>query len=294
MDIDFELYKIFYFTARLESFSKASQVLFITQSAVSQSIKNLETKLGQQLFIRDKKSIRLTPEGSILYKHIEQAFNFIKAGESKLSELKDLQSGEIRIGVGDTICKYFLIPSLERFNQKYPQIKIQIVNRTSSQILQILKNGLLDLGIVTLPVHEKGISVMDFIEVEDIFVASQKFSALKNKTLSLKALSEYPLLMLPGVSSTRRNLENFLKESKIHITPEIELESVDLLVEFAKIGIGISHVLMESAKASMESGDLFPVQTLEKLPKRRLGIATMSHVPLSNATTQFVEFLKTR
>jgi DNA-binding transcriptional LysR family regulator len=292
MDINFELYKIFYYSAQLKSFSQAATMLFISQSAVSQAIKNLEEKIGMPLFIRDKRSVRLTKEGEILYKHVEQAFNFIKTAESKLTELQNLNSGEIRIGVGDTICKYFLIPSLESFNTQYPNIKIQVINRASSGILSMLKNGTIDFGFVTLPVNDNNISVIDFISVEDVFVASNKFFEIKDRSISFKELLKYPLLTLPKDSSTRRNLDDFFKTRHIEIRPEIELESIDLLLEFAKIGLGFSHVLMESAKAAISKEELFIVQTNEKLPVRNIGIATMDKVPLSRASREFIDLLK--
>ena len=291
MDINLELYKIFYYTAKFQSFSHAAEKLYISQSAVSQSIKNLERKLNGQLFLRSKRSVQLTTEGEILFKHIEQAFNFIHAAETKLSELQNLNLGEVRIGVGDTICKYFLIPLLQAFNTKYPKVKIQVINRTSSQILDLLKTGLIDLGIVTLPVSEKNISVTDFITVEDIFVASNKFESLKERKINLEELSKYPLLMLPKESATRRNIDKFLKLKNIEITPEIELDSIDLLLEFSKIGLGIAHVLKESANLAIKNGELFRIETWQTLSPRKIGVATMTNLPLSNASREFAHFL---
>ena len=230
MDINFELYKIFYHAATSESFSQASAKLFVSQSAVSQAIANLEQKTGRQLFTRKSKRICLTPEGELLFRHIEQAYNFIKAGENKLSELSDLKAGEIRIGASDTVCKYNLVSHLKQFYSAFPSIKINVVNRTSVQITEALKNGQIDIGIVTLPVQDKNIDVRLFISVEDIFTASDRFSELKGSKITLKNLQDYPLLLLHEKSATRRNLDLFLRQHDILITPEIELESVDLLV----------------------------------------------------------------
>lgn len=291
MDINFELYKIFYHAALCGSFSDAAQKLFISQSAVSQAIKNLEEKIGSQLFLRKPRNVKLTHEGELLFKHIEQAYNFIKTGENKIYEMHNLDSGEIRIGVSDTVCKYHVIPYIENFSRVYPKIKIRVVNRTSGQIINILKNGLVDFGIVTLPVPDNNISVKEFITVEDIFVASDKFSGLKDKTVKLGDLSRYPLLMLDKNSSTRRNLDIFLSSKGVEIAPEIELESVDLLVEFAKIGMGIACVLRESAISAIEKKEVFEIKTDETLPVRKLGIVSMGDVPLSQASCKFIESL---
>jgi DNA-binding transcriptional LysR family regulator len=292
MEINFELYKIFYLTAKSGSFSEAAQKLYISQSAVSQAIKNLEEKIGEQLFFRKPRNVKLTNEGQLLFKHIEQAYNFIKAGENKIYEMQNMNYGEIRIGVSDTVCKYHVIPQLENFNRLYPKIKIRVINRTSSQIINLLKNSLVDFGIVTLPVQDNNIKVQDFTNVEDIFIASNKYSNLHNRSISLKELSKYPLLMLDKNSSTRRNLDIFLSQQGIEIAPEIELESIDLLVEFAKIGLGIACVLRESALSAMERKDVFEVKTNEKLPVRELGIISMKDMPLSQASNKFIEILK--
>lgn len=288
MDINFELYKIFYYTVTTGGFSNAAAKLFITQSAVSQAIKNLETKLGAALFYRHSRNLKLTPEGEILFTHIEQAYNFIKTGERKLTEIQNLDAGEIRIGASDTVCKYFLLPYLEKFHRLYPKVKIQFLNRTSPKILENLKNGAIDFGIITLPLDDKSINVREIATVTDIFVAAPKFAALKERRIKLAELSDYPLLLLEKASATRRNFDAFLQRNHITLVPEIELESVDLLVEFARIGMGVAHVLRESAAAPLERGELFEVEVEEKLPQRKLGLATMAQVPLSKAAEAFV------
>lgn len=291
MDINFELYKIFYHVASNSSFTDAAAKLHVSQSAISQAIKNLEEKTGSQLFFRKTREIKLTAEGKLLFKHIEQAYNFIKTGENKLLEAQNLENGEIRIGVSDTICKYYLINEIGRFIRKHPKVKIQVINRTSHQIKDILKEGKIDFGIVTLPVYEKGFVVENFQWVEDIFVASDKFIELRGKKVSLQELSRYPLLMLDRNSATRRNLDLFVQKKGLNLIPEIELESIDLLVEFAKIGLGIAHVLKESAKSFIDKGDLFKVELKEKLPLRRLGIITTKDVPVSRTSAEFINFL---
>ncbi|WP_010252445.1 LysR family transcriptional regulator [Acetivibrio cellulolyticus] len=291
MDINFELYKVFYHAAKSNSFSDAAAKLHVSQSAISQSIKNLEDKTGSQLFFRKTREIKLTSEGELLFKHIEQAYNFIKTAESKLLESQNLESGEIRIGVSDTICKYYLIDPIDRFIKKHPKVKIQVINRTSHQIQDILKEGIIDFGIVTLPIHIKGITIENYKSVEDIFVASNKFIELKGRQISLKELSKYPLLMLDRNSSTRRNIDSFLQKKGLNLLPEIELESIDLLLEFARIGLGIAHVLKESADFLIDKNELFEVRLKEKLTLRKLGIITMKNVPLSRTSYEFINFL---
>lgn len=292
MDINFELYKIFYYAANTGSFSEAARQLFISQSAVSQAISGLEEKTGNTLFVRSTRRVKLTDEGRMLFSHIEQAYNFIRAAEGKLQEMKALDLGEIRTGVGDTVCRYLLLPYLKQFIASYPKIKIRVVNRTSPQIIDILKKGRIDLGIVTLPVTDEAVNITDFRDAEDVFVASSRFEELKGRAVPVSELVVYPLLLLQKYSSTRRNLDRFFENMGFAVTPEIELESIELLVEFARIGLGIAHVMKESAKPLLDSGELFIVNTMESLPVRRLGIATVKKVPLSNAAAKFTELLK--
>lgn len=291
MDINFELYKIFYHAASAGSFSAAAKQLFITQSAVSQAIGSLEEKTGHTLFVRSTRSVKLTDEGQMLFSHIEQAYNFIKSAEGKLQEMKALTRGEVRIGVGDTVCRFLLLPCLKRFIADYPGIKLKVVNRTSPQIVGMLKNGRIDLGIVTLPVQDDSLEISAFRDTSDVFVASSRFDGLRGRKVPLSELATCPLLLLQKDSSTRRNLDGFLAEKGFEVAPEIELESIELLVEFSRIGLGIAHVMKESAIALLESGELFEVETVEELPSRHLGIAIMRKVPLSNAAARFIEQL---
>lgn len=291
MDINFELYKIFYHAAKSQSFSAAAAELFISQSAVSQAIKNLETKLGGELFFRKNRRLKLTPEGELLFLHIEQAYQLMKTAERKLEDIHNLEAGEIRIGASDTVCKYHLLPYLNDFHHQFPQIKIRLINRTSEQLVATLKNGLIDFGIVTLPQTEPGLELIPFKSVSDIFVASEKYRDLKTVKLSWADLSRYPVLMLEKTSATRWNLEAFLYQKGIVIQPEIELESVDLLVDFARCSFGIAHVLRESAFESMAKGELFEVKTEEALPPRELGIVTYHKLPPSGTAWKLIHRL---
>lgn len=291
MDINFELYKIFYTVAKKRSFSAAAKELYVSQSAVSQSIKSLETQSGSTLFIRGTKHVKLTSVGEMLYSHVEQAYNLLKTAEAKIREMQQLGMGEIKIGVGDTILRHLLIPLLHKFVLEYPMIKIQIINRTSPGIINSLKSGAVDLGIVTLPVLDKDIESPAFKEVEDVFVASSRFEYLIGKPVTPEELAALPLLLLQKESSTRRNLDSYFNSFNLNISPEIELESMELLVELSKIGLGIAHVLRESVTEMVSSGELFILNLAEPLPKRKLGVAKLRNVPLSPAAEVFESML---
>lgn len=287
MDINFELYKVFHTVARTGSFSAAARELYISQSAVSQSIRKLEDCTGSVLFVRGPRSVKLTAAGEMLFSHVDQAYSLFRAAEGKMKEMQSLHFGEIKIGVGDTILRYLLIPLLQKFIEEYPDIKIKIINRTSPGIIESIRSGAVDLGIVTMPVEDKDIETTAYRTVEDVFIASSRFGYLKSRIVSLEELSSLPLLLLEKGSTTRRNLDMYCASRGSVITPEIELESMDLLVELSRIGLGIAYVIKESAAQFVSNNELFILQLEEPIPKRQLGIAVLKNVPLSPAAEMF-------
>lgn len=294
MDIDFELYKVFYHVVKENSFSTAAERLFVSQSAISQNIKNLEKKLGVQLFNRKGRDLKLTQEGEWLYSYVQQAYNLFKTAESKINDFNNLEAGEVRIGASDTICRYYLLPFLQRFNRMYPRVKIHFINRTSTQIRELLNEGIIDFGVATLRQGETGENVRTLTVVEDVFVASQKYASLKGKLLELKDLRTYPLLMLEKASTTRELFDNYTKEQNLTLVPEIELESTDLLVEFAKIGLGIAYVLKDSVREAVFRGQLFTLRIREELPVRKIGIITNEDIPITRSALRFIDLVEGR
>lgn len=291
MDINYELYKVFYHVAATLSFSEASKQLFISQSAVSQSIKVLEKKLNQTLFIRSTKKVQLTPEGEILLKHVEPAINLIQKGENQLLEANTLNGGQLRIGASDTICRYYLIPHLNRFHKAYPNVHIKVTNQTSIECARLLENGQVDFIITNYPnsgfSNTQNVRVIN--EFHDVFVANQEYYPLKGETVSLQKLQTYPILMLDRKSTTSEFLHHMFQREQLDLVPEIELSSNDLLIDLARIGLGIAFVpdfcIPESDK------DLFVVKLAQKLPARQMVVAFNESLPVSQASRQFMDML---
>lgn len=291
MDINYELYKVFYHVANTLSFSEASKQLFISQSAVSQSIKVLEKKLNQPLFIRSTKRVQLTPEGEILLKHIEPAMNLIKQGENQLLEANTLNGGQLRIGASDTICRYYLIPYLKDFHRRFPNVHIKVTNQTSIACAKLLESGQVDFAITNYP--NSGLSntqnVRIIHEFHDVFVANEDYASLKNKTVSLQELQTHPILMLDRKSTTSEFLHSMFQRHQLDLVPEIELSSNDLLIDLARIGLGIAFVPDYCIPADDKT--LFAVKLEEQLPTRQMVAAYNENIPLSQAAKQFMEML---
>lgn len=293
MDVNYELYKVFYYVAKFNSFSEAAAKLYISQSAVSQSIKSLESKLGIKLFIRNTKNIKLTTEGEKLFAYVEQAVNLFSRGEQLIEEMKDLIEGEVRIGASDTICRHFLLPHIERYNNLYPNIKIQIISRTSPVCTQLLEKGEVDLAVVNINENcdYKSFNINILKEIKDIFVAGKKFEELKDKKMSLAELAQYPLLILEKNTNTRVFFEKLFQQQSLEVKPEIELSSIDLLIDMAKIGLGISYVVKDAASSAINEGSLFSIDLEEKIKPRQLGLLTHKDIPLTRAAQEFVELV---
>lgn len=291
MDINYELYKVFYYVATTLSFSEASKQLFISQSAVSQSIKSLEKKLAQSLFIRSTKRVQLTPEGEILLRHIEPAMNLIKRGEAQLTD-STTTGGQIRIGASDTICRYFLVPYLERFHKEFPNAHITVTNQTSIRCVELLESEQVDIIITNYPnSHLSNLySIKKLKKFQDVFVANHSFAELKDKEVSFQELQQYPILMLDKQSTTSEFLHSLFQQHQLDLVPEIELSSNDLLIDLAKIGLGIAFV--PDYCITDKSNELFYLKLENELPCRELAIVYNNHIPVSKATLEFLKYFE--
>lgn len=290
--IKLELYRVFCEVSRRKSLSRAAEALFMTQPAVSQSVRQLERELGLRLFIRTSKGVILTNEGHMLFEYINSAINLISKGEEKLDEWKNLSAGELRIGVGDTISRCFLLPYLERFHKEYSKIKLKIINNTTLELCELVKSGEIDIAICNLPIEDSALEIIEVMNIHDIFVCGEAYKDKLDMPLSLKGLSDLPLILLENRSNSRRYVEKYFLSKGIGLKPEIELGSHDLLLEFARINLGISCVIKEFSQEYLKSGLLFELELEQEIPKRSIGICYLRGVSLSPTSSRFVQILQ--
>lgn len=294
MNIDFELYRIFYVVANNGNITKASEELNISQPAISKSIKKLEEQLGGQLFVRTKRGVILTEEGKEFYNYIKQAIEYINNAENKFTDLINLETGCIKIGISTTLTKEFLLPYLEKFHTLYPKIDIKIITNLTSDLITKLKSGLIDIVILNLndKNYSNDIDIIKCMKINDCFVVNSKYKNLINKEVSLKEINNYPLILQSKGSNTREFLDNIAKEKGIIFNPNIELASYSLVVEFAKIGLGIGYVTKEYIKDELNNKKLFELKTKEKIPSRYIGIAlSKNHLP-NFGTKKLIEIIR--
>ncbi|MGY0373719.1 LysR family transcriptional regulator [Clostridium sp. JNZ J1-5] len=294
MRINLELYKIFYITAKLGSISKAAKELFTSQPAVSQSIKLLERKLGGELFYRTPRGVSLTLEGEVLFKYIEQGYGLMQTAERKFLELKNVDLGQIRIAVCSTVCKYYLIKYLETYNLAFPNIKIYVKDQSTYEIVQALESGEVDIGILNMNIENiDSLNIIKTFKIQDCFVVGEKYKYICEKQISLKKLvNNYPIILLEKGGNTRDYIDNYFSSNGVTVLPQIELSNMELLIEFAKRGLGVSCVIKDYVQKELEQKHLYEIPVKEKIPERVLGIATKKDIPISTAAQKFMELIK--
>lgn len=292
MGISLDLYRIFYIVAKEGSISKAANILFISQPAITFQIKKLEEQLGVSLFTRTKHGMILTDEGKVLFEYVKNGIENISNGENALSNLKNLDSGTIRIGVSTTICRYILMPYLEKFHEKYPNIDIQINNNISNNLIKELRNGNLDILMLFSPSTEnKDLIITKVKEVQDIFVGNKKYYDLMDKSNDLNDLKSYPLIFPNSSSNSRTYLNKYLKDNNIDLKPKLEVVSYNLIVDLIKAGFGIGYVTKEFIKDELDNKSLYEIKITPSIPKRTIVIATMDKKEPNYSVKKLIEMI---
>lgn len=289
--MNLELYKFFYYAAEYSSISRAAERLYITQPAVSRAIRQLEYELGCSLFIRTPRGVKLTQEGEVLYRSVGQVFDSLSAAEKKINALKQLLTGEIKIGASDTLCKHYLIPYLKLFHTLYPDIRIQVVCRTTPDIISLLKSGTINFGMINMPYEDEQLIFKSILDIQDCFAAGEKYRYLSNKAQALSEIARQPLLLLEKASNSRTFIDRYFDDNKIGIEPAFELGNMDLLIHLARYDFGIACVIRNFIEDELENGILYEIKPLEKIPPRSIGVAWLNDIPLSKASVELINLL---
>lgn len=292
MSVNLELYRIFYCVVKNGSITNAAKELFISQPAVSQSIKQLEAQLGGRLFLRTPKGMELTPEGSAIYEYVERANGLLSEAENKFNQLKNLVIGKIRIGASDNICRNYLLPYVRQFRTLYPDVKIHITNGTSNQTINLLKTGKVDIGFVNMPSVDDEVEVSVCSKLHDCFVAGSKFIDLKDIPMTIETLLNYPIILLEKGTNSRRFIDDYIKSFGHECEPNIEVGSHDLLIEFAKQNLGISCVTEEFVTKELKDGSLFKLNIEGDIRSRNIGYVKLKNVSLTFAGARFIDLIQ--
>lgn len=305
-------YHIFNAVAETGNLSKAAKTLYISQPAISRAVSKLEQNLSVKLFIRGSRGVRLTEEGKLLYAHTKTAFESLRQGEENLRRINHLGIGQLRIGASTTLCKYILLPYLQEFIRNYPHIQVTIQCHSTLETLKLLEEGKLDIGLVSEVSQLHSLEFLTVTEVQDIFVATETY--LKN--LKLRGSEEAPAknsrrtttkkasdsalsllksgtLMLPDEKTiSRASIEDYLEKNKIETGPVLDVNSMDLLIDFSKIGLGIGCVIKEFVRQELDDSTLIELPLPAKLCKHKVGFAYNKTNLQTDSVNKFIEFYK--
>ena len=292
--VNLELYRVFYTVAKCGSLTKAAEELFISQPAVSQAVKQLETQLGTTLFNRTHRGMELSVQGGkLIYGKVEEALTLLERAENTLIELKTSATGTIRVGATDSIFSNILADKIAEYHERYPAVKFDLLTGTTLDTVEQLKNNKCDIVFLNLPIEDKDIMLSGSVSLlSDIFVASSRYSELKGVTVPVKKLQEFPLLMMDTNTVARRAVDAYLATLGISLQPDIEVANWDLMLKLASKGMGVGCVPREYCKKELESGDLFEVDISPSLPVRGVGLALPKNVPVPFALREFISLFK--
>lgn len=292
MSVKPELYRVFKEVAEAGNITAAAQTLFISQSAVSQSIKQLEAELQTRLFARNSRGVTLTADGRMLYEYVRSAMGLLETGEEKLSQSRDLQMGHLTIGASDTVTSQFLLPYLDRFHRQYPAIHIQIISGRSHKVLGLLQSGKVDIAFASTPQEGASLETFPCLATHSIFVAGAEYPCDFDHVYTLEEIARFPLILLERKASSRLYLEKYFLQNGLHLNPEIELGARSLLVDLAAIGFGVAGVTEEFVRRELESGRLRKLRTSFDIPPRSVDLCVLRDVPLTSAAQRFSDFIR--
>lgn len=290
MNQNLNLYQIFNEVAKAGNISKASKVLYISQPAISKAISKLENSLNCSLFVRTSRGVSLTPDGEILYAQVQTALDALKLGEEKIKMANELGIGQITIGASTTICKYVLFPYLKEFTSNNPHVKVSIFCHNSLETIEALEQGKIDIGIVRYPSSRNSLSYNPLLSIHDTFIATQNYLDNFSKREELtkeKIIESATFMMLNKENITRKYVEAALSASGYNLQNIIEMTNMDLLIDFAKIDLGISCVIKEFVEEEIKSGIFKEVDLLGEMPSRQIGLAYLPSKLESNPSAMF-------
>lgn len=294
MDQSLSQYRIFYTVANTGNISHAAKELFISQPAISKAIQKLEHSLKTTLFSRNSRGVRLTEEGALLYEHIKTAFESIHLGEKRLLKFQELGMGQLKIGASSTLCKYKLIPCLTQFVSDFPHIRISIECQSSSFTQLLLEKGQVDIGLIGKPASEHNLVFHSLGEVHDIFVASPSYLdnlKLRSEEKDQNLLDSATLMMLDKNNLTRQYIDNYLRDSQIQVHNLLEVTTMDLLIEFSKIGLGAACVIREFVEQELYDQTLVEIPLPVAVPPREIGLSYHSSF-LTPLLEDFISYFK--
>ncbi|MBP1549653.1 MAG: LysR family transcriptional regulator [Oscillospiraceae bacterium] len=283
-------YRLFCAVAECESISRAAEMNYISQPAISKAITKMEESLGTQLFIRNHRGVTLTEEGKIMYEQLKSAFDIIKTGEDTIRRINELGIGRLRLGASSILCKHMLLPYLKDFIDENPHIKITIECQSSSRIMKLLSEGRIDIGLMVKPENQSDIGFYSLGEIEDVFIATQSYIDNLHIRENSSIFEKANIMLLDGANYSRMHVDRYFKENNIVPEHILEVSGMDMLIEFAKTGIGVGCAIKRFVQQELNEGKLMEIPLPVPINKREVGFAYMKNTKPTSAMERFKNF----
>lgn len=295
MNISYDYYRIFYYVAKCRSITQAAAALLNNQPNITRAIKNLENELGCVLFVRSNQGVRLTPEGEKLFEHICIAFEHIEAGEEELALDKTLQRGTISVGASEVALHCLLLPILKEYRKLYPGIRIRLSNHSTPQAINALKNGLVDIAVVTTPLDvPKSLQCTAIRSFHEVAVCGSVFSGLQDKNLSLSEIAQFPVICLGADTKTYEFYSDLFLRQGIPFSPSVEAATADQILPLVRNNLGIGFVPKAFLDNVRTEDTIYPLKLQEPLPPRSICFVKREGFPLSIAARKLEEMIKSK
>lgn len=293
MYVTWDYYKVFYYVAKYQNFTKAARVLGSNQPNVTHTMNRLEEQLGCVLFIRSNRGVTLTPEGELLYARVSSAAVQIQEAEEELSASATLEHGSINISATETALNIYLSDKLRAFHEDFPKIRLRISNHSTPQAVQAVRNGEVDFAVVSTPAEaEAPLNIVELESFREILVGGRTFTALASQTLSLKELSAYPLISLSEESMTRAFYRQFFLEHDAVLRPDTEAATTDQMLTLVRSELGLAFVPEPMTRNALKSREIVQLTLREEIPARSVCLIYDRHRPLNTAARAFRERLQ--
>ncbi|MFZ5994841.1 MAG: selenium metabolism-associated LysR family transcriptional regulator [Thermodesulfobacteriota bacterium] len=287
--------KAFCLVVELNSFSKAAEAKFMTQSAMSHLIKNLEDELGIKLLNRKGKAIIPTPAGKIFYEHAKQILEQYRRLENDIYTMVQKTKGTLYIGASMTAATYLLPQVFYNFSKDYPEVQIELSVSDTERIIHDLLEKKIDIGIVERKIKNSGIFLKEIARDEIVIITSEDNPLTRKKSLKPQDLTSQPFIMPEAGSDLREFIDDFLHNLKINpkeIKVLMTLGNTELIVQMVQSGMGISFVSKWSVFKAVKDSSIKLVNISGKKIKRRFYLAGIEKEPSTTVGKAFWNFIK--
>jgi len=287
-----ESLKVFCDLTETQSFTKAAQINGVTQSAVSQTISSLERQFKSLLIERSKKNFRLTAEGEVLYDYAKQILQTYEALHSKLQEIKDIISGNIRVATIYSIGLHVLPPYLKKYIKGFPTVNVHVEYRRHDQVYEDVLGNVVDLGLVAYPVRDAKLEIIQMRKDPLVLICNPQHALAKSKVVKYKALNGAKLVSFEKDIPTRRAIDKMLKDHGVSVEHVMEFDNVETVKRAVEIDSGVAIVPQETIRQEVVNQTLVAVKLEDPEAYRSLAIIYKKNKVLSPAIKQFIALLK--